>query len=105
MKSKYVLKEVETSETAKDYMGEQISVGDIVVIARSFCSSNTPSLEHGVVNKIIICRDPDSLEITDTRLEIKRIGSSISYRNEWGDIVNFSYGRRKKSYILNILKI
>lgn len=104
MKSKFILKEVETSETAKDYMGEQISVGDIVVIARSFYKS-TPNLEHGVVNKIIICRDPDSLEITDTRLEIKRIGSSISYRNEWGDIVNFSYGRRKKSYILNILKI
>ena len=103
MKSKFILKEVETSETAKDYMGEQISVGDIVVIARSFYKS-TPNLEHGVVNKITICRDPDSLEIIDTRLEIKRIGSSISYRNE-GDIVNFSYGRRKKSYILNILKI
>lgn len=105
MKSKFILKEVETSETAKDYMGEQISVGDIVVIARSFYRS-TPNLEHGIVNKITICRDPDSLEIMDTRLEIKRIGSSISYRNnEWGDIVNFSYGRRKKSYILNILKI
>jgi hypothetical protein len=103
MKSKFILKEVETSETAKDYMGEQISVGDIVVLARSYGRS-TPSLEHGVVNKITICRDPDSLEITDTRLEIKRIGSSISYRDE-GDIVNFSYGRRKKSYILNILKI
>lgn len=36
MKSKYVLKEVETHETAVDYMEEQLSVGDKVVISRQY---------------------------------------------------------------------
>lgn len=63
-------------------------------------------MEHGIITKIIICRNPETTEIEDTRLEIKRIGSSISYRNRSeGETIQFSYGKRKMTHVLNILKI
>ena len=98
MKSKFVLKEVETSETALDYTGNQLSIGDIVVFAEK-TYSDIPYLTRGKITKITLCKDPEDLKIKDTRITIEKLDSSIGV-GKYSIITEYSYAKRKYNTIL-----
>lgn len=100
MKSKFILKEVETSETALDYTGNQLCVGDVVVFAES-SYRDIPYLTRGMITKIIECKDPETLEIKDTRLTIEKLDSSVGV-GEYNKITEYRYARRRFNTILKL---